>query len=246
MSEPLLELQGIAAGYGSLQILFDVNLRVERGEQVLVFGPNGAGKSTLMKALIGLLTPTAGRVMLLGQDLSGQGAETIVEKGLGYVPQLDNVFASLSVEENLDMGALLVKGDKRARLAAMYERFPVLADKRRQRAGTLSGGQRQMLAMARALIAEPQLLLLDEPTAGLAPQMVSEMFATIGEISAAGTSVLMVEQNAKQALAYADRGYVMENGRVRFEGPAAELLAREDIGQLYLGARGGTAKSMSE
>lgn len=238
MSEVVLDVQNLDAGYGAMQILFDVSLRVGRQEQVLVFGPNGAGKSTLMKALVGLLAPTGGRVTVLGEDLTGRSAETVAKRGLGYVPQLDNVFGSLSVDENLEMGALLLRGNKRARLSAIYERFPPLAAKRRQRAGTLSGGQRQMLAMARALVTEPEVLLLDEPTAGLAPQTVAEMFATVEQISATGTSVLMVEQNAKQALAHVDRGYVMENGRVRFEGPAAELLASEDIGKLYLGAHG--------
>lgn len=237
MSEAVLDVQQLDAGYGAMQILFDVSLHVESAEQVLVFGPNGAGKSTLMKALIGLLAPSSGRVTVLGKDLTAQPAETVVRNGLGYVPQIDNVFGSLSVDENLVMGGLPLGRARRARIAAMYEQFPVLAQKRRQRAGTLSGGQRQMLAMARALIMQPRVLLLDEPTAGLAPQMIESMFVTIGQISAAGTAVLMVEQNAKQALKHVDRGYVLENGRVRFDGAAAQLLANEDIGKLYLGAR---------
>lgn len=237
MNDAVLDVQHVDAGYGSMQILFDISLRVGPAEQVLVFGPNGAGKSTLMKALVGLLAPTKGRVTVLGKDLTGKPAETVVRSGLGYVPQIDNVFGSLSVEENLVMGGLPLGRARRHRITAMYDQFPVLAEKRRQRAGTLSGGQRQMLAMARALVVEPQVLLLDEPTAGLAPQMVDSMFRIVNDIAAAGTAILMVEQNAKQALQYVDRGYVLENGRVRFDGAADQLLANEDIGQLYLGAR---------
>lgn len=237
MSDVVLDVQHIDAGYGRMQILFDVSLAVWPGEQVLVFGPNGAGKSTLMKALVGLNAPTAGRVTVLGRDLTGQSAETVVRSGLGYVPQIENVFGSLSVEDNLLMGGLALGRARGKRITAMFERFPVLQEKRRQRAGTLSGGQRQMLAMARALMMQPQVLLLDEPTAGLAPQMVDSMFATISAIAATGTAILMVEQNAKQALAHVDRGFVLENGRVRFDGAADQLLANEDIGALYLGAR---------
>lgn len=237
MNDAVLDVQHVDAGYGSMQILFDISLHVGPAEQVLVFGPNGAGKSTLMKALVGLLAPSKGRVTVLGKDLTGKPAETVVRSGLGYVPQIDNVFGSLSVEENLVMGGLPLGRARRHRITAMYDQFPVLAEKRRQRAGTLSGGQRQMLAMARALVVEPQVLLLDEPTAGLAPQMVDSMFRIVNDIAAAGTAILMVEQNAKQALQHVDRGYVLENGRVRFDGAADQLLANEDIGQLYLGTR---------
>lgn len=240
MSDAVLDVQNLDAGYGRMQILFDVTLDVQPGEQVLVFGPNGAGKSTLMKAVVGLNAPSAGRVEVLGKDLTGQPAETVVRSGLGYVPQIENVFGSLSVEDNLVMGGLPLGRARGKRIAAMFEQFPVLGEKRRQRAGTLSGGQRQMLAMARALIMQPQVLLLDEPTAGLAPQMVDSMFGTISDIAASGTAILMVEQNAKQALAHVDRGYVLENGRVRFDGAADQLLANEDIGKLYLGAREAT------
>lgn len=237
MTAAVLDVQGLDAGYGAMQILFDVSLHVQPAEQVLVFGPNGAGKSTLMKALVGLNAPSRGQVTVLGRDLTGKPAETVVRNGLGYVPQLENVFASLSVEENVMMGGLPLGRARRKRIVAMYEQFPLLEQKRRQRAGTLSGGQRQMLAMARALMVQPRVLLLDEPTAGLAPQMVEEMFVMVEHIAAAGTAILMVEQNAKQALAHVDRGYVLENGRIRFDGGANELLASEDVGQLYLGAR---------
>ncbi len=238
MSDPVLDVRGLDAGYGPMQILFGIDLHVDHGEQVLVFGPNGAGKSTLMKALVGLLVPSRGSITVLGRNLTGQPPERIVQSGLGYVPQIENVFASLTIEENLEMGALSIKRNRRARIDAMYERFPVLATKRTRNAGTLSGGQRQLLAMARALIMQPEILLLDEPTAGLAPQMVGEVFAMVQQISAAGTAILMVEQNAKQALEYVDRAYVLENGHVRFEDQADRLLQNEDIGKLYLGARG--------
>src|SRR5699024_3472557 len=154
---------------------------------------------TLMKALVGLNAPRAGRVAVLGRDLTGQPAEIVVRSGLGYVPQIDNVFGALSVEDNLVMGGLPLGRARRQRMAAMFEQFPMLADKRRQRAGTLSGGQRQILAMARALVMQPQVLLLDEPTAGLAPRMIDSLFATVSDIAAAGTAILMVEQHAKQA-----------------------------------------------
>ena len=235
---PLLEVRGVNAGYGASQILFGVDLHVDTGEQVLVFGPNGAGKSTLMKVLIGLLEPMDGSVRLEGAEIGGASPESIVRKGIGYVPQVDNVFASMSVQENLEMGALLVRAGRQQRIEEMYGLFPVLGDRRRQRAGTLSGGQRQMLAMARALVPEPRMLLLDEPTAGLAPSLILDTFETIARIRGElGTAVVMVEQHAKQALKYADRGYVLENGAVRFEGDAEDLRWRRDIEELYLGVQ---------
>ena len=237
---PLLVVEGLDAGYGPLQILFGVSLQVGEGEQVLVFGPNGAGKSTLMKALLGLVTPTAGRLTFRGESIAGLPTKTIVRRGVGYVPQLDNVFGSMTVAENLEMGgATLSRRRVRRRVRELEERFPLLGERRGQLAHTLSGGQRQLLAMARALMREPSLLLVDEPTAGLAPQAVREVFETIRAISAEGTAVLMVEQNARQALEFVDRGVVLENGSVRLSGPAAELRGRDDIAALYLGvARG--------
>ncbi|HEX7004935.1 MAG TPA: ABC transporter ATP-binding protein [Trueperaceae bacterium] len=238
MSSPLLEVDGLDAGYGSLQILFGVDLQVADGESVLVFGPNGAGKSTLLKALLGLARQMGGGATLAGEPLAGLPPERIVRLGLGYVPQIDNVFRNMSVEENLDIGSMMLpRAQRRRRRAAILDLFPILAQRRRQQAGTLSGGQRQMLAMARALLTQPGLLLLDEPSAGLSPQAMREMFATIRRISEVGTAILMVEQNSKQALEYVDRGYVLENGRVRFEGAARELLERRDIAELYLGVR---------
>lgn len=233
---PILVVEDLDAGYGPLQILFGVSLQVGEGEQVLVFGPNGAGKSTLMKALLGLVTPSAGAITFRGGSIAGLPTESIVRRGIGYVPQLDNVFGSMTVLENLEMGgATLPIRVVARRVRELEERFPLLGERRRQLAHTLSGGQRQLLAMARALMQEPQLLLVDEPTAGLAPQAVREVFETISAISAAGTSVLMVEQNARQALEFVDFGVVLENGSVRLSGPATELRERDDIAALYLG-----------
>lgn len=234
--DPILIVDNLDAGYGPLQILFGVSLQVGAGEQVLVFGPNGAGKSTLMKALLGLVTPSAGRLSYEGRSIAGLATETIVRRGIGYVPQIDNVFGSMTVAENLEMGGATLSPRLAVRRAReLEERFPLLGERRRQAANTLSGGQRQLLAMARALMQEPRLLLVDEPTAGLAPQAVREVFKTIAEISQAGTSVLMVEQNARQALEFVDHGEVLENGSVRLSGPAAELRQRDDIAALYLG-----------
>ncbi|HEX7002435.1 MAG TPA: ABC transporter ATP-binding protein, partial [Trueperaceae bacterium] len=234
--DPLLVVEGLDAGYGPLQILFGVSLQVGEGEQVLVFGPNGAGKSTLMKALLGLVTPSAGELIFRGKSIAGLPTEAIVRRGVGYVPQLDNVFGSMTVAENLEMGgATLNPRLVRQRVRELEERFPLLGERRSQLASTLSGGQRQLLAIARALMQEPSLLLVDEPTAGLAPQAVREVFETIREISTGGTAVLMVEQNARQALEFVDHGVVLENGTVRLSGPAADLRARDDIAALYLG-----------
>ncbi len=232
---PVLAVKGLDAGYGDLQVLYDVHLEVRAGERVLVFGPNGAGKSTLMKAIFGLVRPWQGSIQFRGQEISTLLPEQIVALGMSYVPQLDNVFPGLTVEENLEIGGVLDRPHTRQRMAEMFELFPVLAERRRQPARTLSGGERQMLAMARALMLKPSLLLLDEPSAGLAPLLVAETFRRIVEINETGTAILMVEQNAKQALEIAHRGYVLETGRNRFEGSGAELLASEELGRLYLG-----------
>ncbi|MEJ2291997.1 MAG: ABC transporter ATP-binding protein [Deinococcales bacterium] len=233
----LLEVERLDAGYGPLQILYQVSLQVHDGEQLLVFGPNGAGKSTLMKALVGLASVTAGEARLAGRRLTGLPTEAVVRLGIGYVPQISNVFGSMTVEENLEMGGAQLGRRVSRRIRDLFELFPLLAERRRQQARTLSGGQRQVLAMARALMPEPELLLLDEPSAGLSPGMVRFIFETVTDICRAGTSVLMVEQNARQALEHVDRGVVLENGSVRFEGPARQLLQREDIGALYLGVQ---------
>lgn len=232
----VLELASVSGGYGDTAILHDVSLTVEPGEIVVLIGPNGAGKSTAMRAVFGLLTLTRGRILLEGDDISRLSPEQVVRRGVCYVPQTENVFPSLSVQENLEMGAYLRNDDIRGRLAEIYELFPPLAGKRRQPAGTLSGGQRQMVAMGKALMLDPTIVLLDEPTAGLSPRFRGEIFSTVRAINATGTPILMVEQNAKQALGIADRAYVLVDGRNAACGPASELLADPEIAESFLGA----------
>lgn len=233
---PALTVSGLEAGYGPLKILFGVDITVGLHEQVVVFGPNGAGKSTLIKAIAGLVPVSAGLVSLSGRPITARPPEWLARHGVAYVPQVANVFATMTVRENLEIGAAVLPRDRRkARIAAMEAVFPVLADRRSQRAGTLSGGERQMLSLARALVPEPSLLLLDEPSAGVAPKLTADIFERIQGLRRLGVSVLMVEQNARAALAHADRGIVLEAGRVRLEGRARDLLARDDIADLYLG-----------
>jgi neutral amino acid transport system ATP-binding protein len=235
VSELVLETRGLVAGYvPEVDILRGVDVGVGRDEIVAVVGPNGAGKSTLIRALIGLLRPRSGNVILRGEDVTGLRPHLLVRKGVGYVAQRDNVFPSLTVEENLELGT--DRPDER--IPAMWELFPRLRERRRQQAGTLSGGERQMLALARALVGEPDLLLLDEPSAGLAPQLVDLIFDKIVEIRASGVPVLMVEQNARRALALATRGYVLDLGRNRFEGRGDALLHDPKVVELYLGGTG--------
>ena len=210
-----------------------------RGEIVTIVGPNGAGKSTLIKAVIGLLRPWAGRILLRGEDLTGRKPHAIVAQGVGYVAQRQNVFPTMTVAENLELGGLALReGTVASSQAETLELFPRLQERRRQLAGTLSGGERQMLAMARALMARPDVLLLDEPSAGLAPMAVDAIFERIASINAAGVAILMVEQNARRALAMSHRGYVLDTGRNRFEGPGLELLANPEVVDLYLGGGG--------
>ena len=231
----LLEVQCITVGYGELPILRSVSLQVERQEVVAIVGPNGAGKSTLMKTVAGLLKPQAGRVLLDGQDITRVRPHRIVQAGICYVPQTENVFPSLTVEENLDMGAFLRRGNLHAKKAEMYALFPDLREKRKLRAGHLSGGQRQMVAMARALMLDPLLLLLDEPTAGLSPLLVGVMLEKIVDINRTGVAILIVEQNARQALQHAHRGYVLAMGQNRYQDTAQALLAHPEIRALFLG-----------
>ena len=233
----LLEVQCITVGYGELPILRSVSLRVERQEIVAIVGPNGAGKSTLMKTIAGLLKPQDGTILLDGQDITHMRPHRIVQAGICYVPQTENVFPSLTVEENLDMGAFIRRGDVRAKKAEMYALFPDLGEKRKLRAGYLSGGQRQMVAMARALMLDPCLLLLDEPTAGLSPMLVGVMLEKIVEINRTGVAMLIVEQNARQALPRAHRGYVLAMGQNRYEDTGQALLAHPEIHALFLGGR---------
>ncbi|WP_281194226.1 ABC transporter ATP-binding protein [Halorubrum sp. F4] len=231
----LLEVRDLDAGYGDLQILTDVDLDVDDEEYVTIVGPNGAGKSTVMKSVFGLTTHMAGTVTFDGEDISGTKPEDVIHKGLGYVPQNENVFAELSVEENLEMGAYILDEVPQDALGMVYDRFPILEERREQRAGTMSGGQRQMLAMGRALMLDPDLLLLDEPSAGLAPDLVDEMFDKIDEINGTGTAILMVEQNAKEALRRCDRGYVLSNGQNRYEDEGTVLLNDEEVRREFLG-----------
>jgi ABC-type branched-subunit amino acid transport system ATPase component len=233
----LLEIQRITVGYGELPILRSVSLQVERQEIVAIVGPNGAGKSTLMKTVAGLLTPQDGTILLNGQDITRLRPHRIVQAGVCYVPQTENVFPSLTVDENLDMGAFIRRGDLRVKKAEIYALFPDLREKRKLRAGHLSGGQRQMVAMARALMLDPTLLLLDEPTAGLSPLLVGVMLEKIVDINRTGVAMLVVEQNARQALQHANRGYVLAMGQNRYEDTGQALLAHPEIRAMFLGGR---------
>src|SRR5438105_197543 len=233
----LLETHELVVGYVTgADVLHGVDVTVAQGEIVTIAGPNGAGKSTLVRSICGLLPPRSGRVLYRGQDISRAKAHAIARKGVGYVPQLDNVFVSMTVDENLEMGAIARPDTRlRERLAAVYGLFPRLAERRRQRAGTLSGGERQMLAMARTLVPEPDVLVLDEPSSGLAPTLVAAVFERIAAINRTGVTILMVEQNARRALAMSHRGYVLDLGCNRFEGEGRELLEDPKVIELYLG-----------
>ena len=231
----LLDVSDLDAGYGDLQILDGVDLSVEDGEYVTIVGPNGAGKSTVMKSVFGLTTYMGGSVSFDGGEISGLRPEEIIRTGIGYVPQTDNVFPSLSVIENLEMGAYILDSVPQDRLDRVFDRFPILDERRKQKAGTMSGGQQQMLAMGRALMLDPDLLLLDEPSAGLAPDLVDDMFDRIDTINDDGTAILMVEQNAKEALRRCDRGYVLVQGQNRYEDSGEALLADDQVRQDFLG-----------
>ncbi len=232
----LLEIDSLDAGYGEdLQILSNVDMHVEDGEYVTIVGPNGAGKSTVMKSVFGLTTYMGGSVTFAGTEIHGDAPEDIIHLGLGYVPQNDNVFSSLSVEENLEMGAYILDEVPEDAMQEVYDRFPILYERREQKAGTMSGGQQQMLAMGRALMLDPDLLMLDEPSAGLAPDLVAEMFDKVDEINDNGTAILMVEQNAKEALRRCDRGYVLVQGENRFMDTGDALLADDEVRQEFLG-----------
>lgn len=235
--KPLLEVNDVYAGYvQDLDILQGIHFKIFPGELVAVIGPNGAGKSTLAKTIFGLLTPRTGTIVFQDKDITRLKSNQIVQLGMCYVPQIANVFRSLSVEENLEMGAYIKNEPLRPLKERIFETFPVLAERRRQKAGTLSGGERQMLAMGRALMLEPSLLLLDEPSAALSPILVNTVFERVRQINEGGTAIVLVEQNAKKALEMADRGYVLESGRDRFEGPGPALLNDPKVGELYLGA----------
>lgn len=243
----LLEVQGVHAGYGAGEVLHGISLRVEHGGIATVVGPNGAGKSTLLKAVAGFL-PCTGGIRLDGRDLRGTSPESRVGLGLSLVPEQRELFTTMTVEDNLLLGGAnrYRLGRKRALVAQLdgiYADFPRLLERRRQLAGTLSGGERQMLALGRALMARPRLLLLDEPSLGLAPRIVGEIFRIIARLRTTGVAVLLVEQNARAALRSADQGYVLESGSVVLEGPSAELAAEERVIDAYLGLSAGEAAS---
>ena len=233
---PVVAARDLIGGYvPEVDILRGCSLDAAEGEIVVVVGPNGAGKSTLVKAMFGLVRIRSGTVTLTDRDITGAAPHVITAMGMGYVPQVNNVFPSLTVHENLEMGLTRGRARIRARADTMYALFPRLAERRRQRAEALSGGERQMLAMARALMPEPRVLLLDEPSAGLAPKVVGEVFDTIRTVNATGVTVVMIEQNARAALAMADRGYVLEGGANRLSGPGRDLLGDPKVAELYLG-----------
>ncbi|NBB69284.1 MAG: ATP-binding cassette domain-containing protein [Alphaproteobacteria bacterium] len=231
----LLELDRVTGGYGEADILHGVSLAVASDEIVAIVGPNGAGKSTAMKAVFGLVDVRDGHVWFEGEALEGRRTVDIVKRGICFVPQTENVFPTLTVEENLEMGAFLRPGDLDEPKRKVFELFPPLAERRKQPAGTLSGGQRQMVAMGRALMLDPKLLLLDEPTAGLSPKFIGQIFDIVRAVRDFGVAILMVEQNAKQALAVADRGYVLATGQNRYQGPGKELLADREVAEMFLG-----------
>jgi ABC-type branched-subunit amino acid transport system ATPase component len=233
----LLLAEHMTAGYGRLDILHDVSLAVRPGEIVSIIGPNGAGKSTSFKAIVGFLRPRQGRVVFNGEEITGLRPDLVLRRGLAYVPQGRIVFPQMTVLENLEMGGFIERD--RHRLAAALERvyalFPILSERRRQKAGTMSGGEQQMVAMGRALMTDPRLILLDEPSLGLAPKFVTLIFEKLVAMKTSGYTLMLVEQNAARALAIADRGYVLELGRNRFEGAGPQLLTDPDVKRLYLG-----------
>jgi ABC-type branched-subunit amino acid transport system ATPase component len=231
----ILQVENVYSGYGETEILHGVSVHAASGEIATIIGPNGSGKSTLMKTIFGLLMPTQGKVVLENKDITGLRPDRIVRKGMCYVPQSDNVFPSLTVLENLEMGAFIRDDDYSGSIRDVFARFPGLEERKSQRAGSLSGGEQQMLAMGKALMLNPKVLLLDEPSAGLAPRMVEEILQKIVEIKKSGVAILMVEQNAKEGLRLSDRGYVLAMGKKRFEDEGLALLNNPDVGRLYLG-----------
>ncbi|MDO7655062.1 MAG: ABC transporter ATP-binding protein [Paracoccaceae bacterium] len=235
MAEPFLIGDTMTGGYGSSDILNACTIAVEKGEIAVIVGPNGAGKSTAMKAIFGMLSLRGGSVRLKGEDITKLSPQDRVSKGMGFVPQTHNIFTSMTVEENLEMGAFLRRDDISGTLNQVYDLFPILRQKRYQPAGELSGGQRQQVAVGRALMTEPSVLMLDEPTAGVSPIVMDELFDRIIEIARSGISILMVEQNARQALNIADKGYVLVQGANRFTDTGAALMADDDVRRSFLG-----------
>jgi len=236
MNKPILECNGIAAGYvKGLNILQGIDLVVSEGEIISIIGPNGAGKSTLLKAIMGLINVSAGRFFINGVEKTNLSTHKIINEGIGYVPQVENVFPSLTIEENLEIGAWSLTKNRKSSITKVLKDFPLLNERKKEKAGNLSGGQRQILALARALVTSPNLLLLDEPSAGLSPVAINEVFKTIKEINENNVSILLVEQNAKRALKFSNRGYVLDQGRNAYQGEGEELLNDPRVVDLYLG-----------
>ncbi|AWB48651.1 ABC transporter ATP-binding protein [Gemmobacter aquarius] len=235
MAEPFLIGEAMTGGYGGADILHGCTIAVEKGQIAVIVGPNGAGKSTAMKAVFGMLQLRSGQVKLAGEDITALSPQDRVAKGMGFVPQTQNIFTSMTVEENLEMGAFIRRDDFKDTLAQVYDLFPILKQKRLQPAGELSGGQRQQVAVGRALMTQPSVLMLDEPTAGVSPIVMDELFDRIIEVARTGISILMVEQNARQALNIADKGYVLVQGANRFTDTGAALMADPEVRRSFLG-----------
>jgi branched-chain amino acid transport system ATP-binding protein len=235
MAEPFLIGEAMTGGYGPVDILHSCTIAVNKGEIAVIVGPNGAGKSTAMKAVFGMLNLRGGHVRLNGEDITALSPQARVAKGMAFVPQTQNIFTSMTVEENLEMGAFLRRDDIKVTIEQIYHLFPILKQKRHQAAGELSGGQRQQVAVGRALMTQPQVLMLDEPTAGVSPIVMDELFDRIIEVARTGISILMVEQNARQALAIADKGFVLVQGANRFTDTGAALLADPEVRRSFLG-----------
>lgn len=236
MNKTVIECNGIAAGYvKGLNILQGVDLIVNEKEIVSIIGPNGAGKSTLLKAIMGIINISGGRFFINGVEKTNTPTHQIVNEGVGYVPQVENVFPSLTIEENLEIGSWSVKDNIKQSISKIFDDFPMLKERQRDKAGNLSGGQRQILALARALVTSPSILLLDEPSAGLSPVAIKEVFEIVKEINSRGVAILLVEQNATRALNFSDRGYVLDQGRNAYQGKGQELLNDPRVVDLYLG-----------
>jgi branched-chain amino acid transport system ATP-binding protein len=235
MNDPFLIGETMTGGYGSANILHDCTIAVEKGQIAVIVGPNGAGKSTAMKAVFGMLKLRGGRVLLDGEDITALTPQARVAKGMAFVPQTQNIFTTMTVQENLEMGAFLRRDDINKTMEQIYHLFPILRDKRYQAAGELSGGQRQQVAVGRALMTQPKVLMLDEPTAGVSPIVMDDLFDRIIEVARMGISILMVEQNARQALTIADKGYVMVQGANRFTDTGAALMADPEVRRSFLG-----------
>ncbi len=231
----VLEARNLTSGYGETDILHDVSIKLDEKEIVSIIGPNGAGKSTLLKTIFGILRPSRGVVQLKDEEITGLSPDRIVRKEMSYVPQVDNVFSSLTIQENLEMGAFVRTDDYRDRLQEVYTLFPLLKERRNQKVGSLSGGERQMVAMGRALMLDPKVLLLDEPSASLAPLLVEMIFEKIVDINKTGVAIVVVEQNARETLKISHRGYVLAMGRKVFEDTGKAILENKEVGKLYLG-----------